>query len=296
VTGTIISASLNADIPARYARWFMGRVEAGYCTLPRRDGLQHRRVDLAPHAVAGFVFWTRRLEPFMGELDELRRRGYGFTIQFALTGYPRDIDPSPLAVEAALDELHLAAQRFGPRAVVWRYDPIVITPTLTTEWHVENFHHLARGVCGATDEVILAFASSGCRRGGGHADSAVGVPHRRRFLVATLAPIARGSGLRLCVCSDVEALAPGAAPARCIDADRLADSTGHCDAVPTGGIRPGCLCARAVDIGDRVGSSPHLFCGALSRRRTWPQRGPADEMLYPQRTRFAQPSDDELPF
>lgn len=295
----IVSASLNADIPAQYANWFMGRLEAGYCVLPRRDGLSWRRVALTPDAVAGFVFWTRCLGPFMENLEEVRRRGYAFTIQFAITSYPRTHDPSPIASDAAVAEVRRAAQRFGARAVVWRYDPMIVAPSMPIDWHLVNFERLAQALRGATDEVVVAFArpGTGASSSSRQAARSTGAESQaRRSFVKRLAAIARASGLRLSVCAEPDALAPGAVPARCIDAKRLADAGGGSDRVPTGGFGRGCLCARAIDIGDRVGTATALFCGALPRRRVWPRRGGDDEMLHPPRRRFALSGGDDMPF
>ena len=290
----IISASINADVPAHCGDWFMERLGAGYCLLPRRDALQYRRVPLTPETVAGFVFWTRSPGPFIERLDELRRRGYAFVVQFALCGYSSQLDPGRIAVEDAIGQAVQVALRFGRRALVWRYDPVILSVDLPIDWHVENFARIASALRSATDEVVLAFASASprCRA---HIREPSSETAQRRALLAALAPIARRNAMRLCVCADPNALVPGAAPARCIDAQRLSDVAGRDVRVPTGGFRPGCLCARAIDIGDRPGRAQPLFCGGRARVSA-PSGGISRPMLFPSRQRFPCPGDDELPF
>ena len=293
---SIISASLNADIPADCGAWFMRRLDEGYCLLPRREGLQFRRVSLAPEAVAGFVFWTRSIGNFGRELEEIARRGFAFVVQFAITGYRARFDPSPIEVAHAVEQARSVALRFGERVLVWRYDPLIIADETTADWHVANFEHIAGALRGATDEVVVAFAtraSSPMRAPRHRRVSSVQSPRRR--LLGTLAPIAKRNGLRLSVCADPDALVPGCGPARCIDAERLKGLSGLDVAVPTTGFRPGCLCARAIDVGDRPGPAKPFFCGA--RRRVARGYASASEaMLYPMMLRFPCPSGEDLPF
>lgn len=293
---TIISASINADIPAHCGDWFMTRVRAGYCLLPRRNALQYRRVALTPETVAGFVFWTRSPGPFIERLKELERRGFAFFVQFALCGYPPQVDSSGITVEEAAGQARQVALRFGSRALVWRYDPVIMSGDVPMDWHVANFARIASALRGATDEVVLAFeraAAPSGRRARVHDPSAG--PAQRRALLAALTPIAKHNAMRLCICADPHALVPGVAPARCIDAQRLSDVAGRDVRAATGGFRQGCLCARAVDIGDRSGRARAFFCGAHARV-TAPVAEISSPMLYPSRQRFPRPRDDDLPF
>jgi hypothetical protein len=290
----IISASINADIPAHCGDWFMSRLRAGHCLLPRRDALQYRRVPLTPEAVAGFVFWTRSPGPFIERLEELRRRGFAFVVQFALCGYPPHLDPGGIAAEEAIGQAQQIALRFGARTLVWRYDPVIVSVDLPMDWHVANFARIASALRGTTDEVVLAFASPPSHRRARVRDLAV-ESAQRRALLAALAPIAKRNGLRLCVCADPQALVPGVTPARCIDAQRLSDVAGRDVRVPTGGLRQGCLCARAIDIGDRPGRARPQFCGGRARVSA-PTGDISRPMLYPSRQRFPCPSDQDLPF
>jgi len=291
---TIISASINADIPAHCGDWFMGRVRAGYCLLPRRDALQYRKVALTTEAVAGFVFWTRSPGPFIEPLEELRRRGFAFVVQLALCGYPPRVDPGGINLEEVVGQARHVARRFGDRVLVWRYDPAIVSVEMPVDWHVANFARIASALRGATDEVVLAFAEV-ASRGLARARNPDVEPAQRRTLLAELAPVAARNAMRLRVCADPQALVPGVAPARCIDAQRLSDVAGRDIRVSTGGFREGCLCARAIDIGDRSNRARPFFCGG--RPRVSAAAGEvARPMLYPPRQRFPLRSDEDLPF
>jgi len=253
----IVSASFRTDIPAYYGTWFARRLAAGYATVTNPYGGPDYRVSLAPGAADGFVFWTRNAGPFASVLNEVERRGFPFFVQFTITGYPRVLEPGALDTAAAIGQLRDIARRFGPRASVWRYDPIVVSDATPAAWHRENFARLARAVGGASDEAVISFAEP-YRKTARNLAAALGragfawrdpPADEKRALVSDLAAIAAGAGMRLTLCTQ-PALLPGAAEAaRCIDAARLSDVAGRAIAARTKGNRPGCLCAESRDIG-----------------------------------------------
>jgi hypothetical protein len=92
--------------------------------------------------------------------------------------------------------------------------------------------------------------------------------------------------MRLTLCSQPQNLVPGAAAARCIDADRLSQVAGRPIAAPEKGNRPGCACHQSRDIGD-YDTCPHgcVYCyavrtPALARRR-YRAHDPASPFLIP---------------
>ena len=142
----IVSASYRSDIPAFYGAWFLNRLEAGFCRVVNPYGGQVHEIALTPEAVAGFVFWTRNPGPFRAALAEVARRGFPFVVQITATGYPRALEASVLAPErivALVEDIHAS---YGPRAAVWRYDPVLITSATPPAWHRRNFTARAR-VC-----------------------------------------------------------------------------------------------------------------------------------------------------
>jgi len=268
----IISASYRTDIPAFYSEWFFARLQAGFCEVVQPFSRQRSRVDLRRRAVDGMVFWTRNFAPMLARLDELRQFGAPFYVQFTLTGYPREIEASVIAAERAVAQLHALRERCGPRAVVWRYDPVLISSLTPAEFHRRNFAALAQQVQGATDEVVVSFAQAyqKTRRNLDEAARRSGFVWRdpedeeKRALLADLAATAQAFGLRLTVCSQAACLVPGAEAARCIDTHRLSDCAGYAIAGRQKGNRPDCLCAESRDIGD-YDTCPHgcAYCYAV---------------------------------
>jgi len=270
----IVSASYRTDIPAFYGRWFMNRLEAGFCRVMNPYGGAPSTVPLTRVAVDGFVFWSRNLAPFLVHLDEVKRRGFPFILQTTITGYPRALEASVPAAAQAAALLRAAAERFGPRTTVWRYDPILLTSITEADWHFANFARLAGELRDATDEVVVSFAdfyaktATNLAAAAGRHGFSWRDPDReeKRALLRRLASVAAEHGMALTLCTEPD-LAPLVPAARCIDAERLSDIAGRPIVAREKGNRPGCACAESRDIG-AYDSCPQgcVYCYAVRNR------------------------------
>ena len=298
----ILSASVNADVPARYGAWFQRRLDAGFLRVAGSDPWKQRKIWLDREHVEGIVFWTRDVVPFMPVLDALARRAIAFVVHYALAA-----DPATPGADAAIAAIRALRARYGGRAVVWRYDPLVLDERSPAQMHLRRLTALGRNLVGVVDEVVIAFERSGVRAkklaAGVDANSRIAdddaartaTSVARRDLVRQLAEIAATFAMRLSVCSDANALAPGSSPARCIDARRLAEIAGRAIEAPTAGFMRDCLCARAIDIGDYGGTEPVCFCGARPKRVRL-RHDPQSDFLFEPVDRFKTARSGDLPF
>lgn len=297
----IISASYRTDIPAFYGAWFINRFRAGSAMVANPYGGKPSRVALRTGIggalIDGYVFWTRNIGPFVPALDEVRRADLSFVIQYTITAYPKPLEPAVIDARRSIALIRLVARAHGPRTVVWRYDPILVTDLTPIDWHLTNFAMLAGHLEGAVDEVVISFAQlyrkavrnltvAGRDNGFGWCD-----PDRtqKQDLAQRLAAIARAHGMVLSLCTQPDLIAhgpgmDGPVPARCIDAVRLSDTAGRPIAARTKGNRPGCLCAESRDIGD-YDCCPHgcVYCYAVTSRpmakRRFQAHDPAGDYL-----------------
>lgn len=267
----IVSASYRTDIPAYYGDWFLNRLAAGFAEVGNPYGGPPYRVSLAPGDVSGFVFWTRNPAPFARGFEAVQATGRPFVVQMTVTGYPRALEPGVIDAAAAVAAFRSLARRLGPRAVVWRYDPVVLTELTPPDWHLEAVRRLADVLAGVTDECVFSFAHV-YRKSRRNLDAS-GLswtdpePAAKRDLLAALGDIVaeRGMAARLCAQPDMRAGVLEAA--RCIDAVRLGDVAGAPIAARIRGARPGCLCAESRDIG-RYDACPQgcVYCYANRSR------------------------------
>lgn len=274
----IVSASYRTDIPALYGPWFLARLRAGFAVAANPYGGPPNRVSLAPGDAQGVVFWTKNAGPFLDGLDTVRRAGLPFVLQYSITDLPRQVEKSvpPSAVTTA--HLRALAGRFGRRAVVWRFDPIVISELTPVRERRDVFARLATALSGAVDEVVVSFLQPYAKARRNLGDLVWRDPSvdEKRALLHELAAIARENGMTLTLCTqpDLVEEAAGLGAARCIDATRLGDVAGRPIASRTRGNRPGCLCAESRDIG--AYDSCVLGCGYCYAVR---HRGAAQQAL-----------------
>jgi hypothetical protein len=269
----IVSASYRTDIPAFFADWFRARLADGACGVVNPYGGKPSRIALRGEDVDGYVFWTRNAAPFAAALDDVTALGLPFVVQFTVTGYPRPIDAHTVRAEDAVAQITSLADKYGPRAAVWRYDPVLITSITPAEWHLRNFAALAQKLAGHVDECVVSAAHIYKKtrrrldRAAMTGNFAWNDPEwaQKCELLGKLADIAAQNGINTTVCSQPGALAGVLSPARCIDAARLSDVAGYEIAARQKGNRDGCLCAESRDIG-AYDTCAHgcVYCYAVS--------------------------------
>ncbi|HUT51011.1 MAG TPA: DUF1848 domain-containing protein [Alphaproteobacteria bacterium] len=216
----IVSASYRSDIPAFYGPWFLRRLAAGYVVVRNPYGGADFRVDLRPEAVDGYIFWTRNPAPFEAALAEVAGCGTPFAVQMTITGYPRALETSVIEAPRAVAQMHAIAGTYGPRAAVWRYDPILATSLTPPAWHRRNFAALAGALAGAVDEVVVSWATIYAKTARNLAAAARAhgfdwsdpPDEEKRALLLELAEIAATHGMQMTLCSQPQLLPDAEAP------------------------------------------------------------------------------------
>lgn len=138
----ILSASRRTDIPAFYADWFMKRLARGYCAW--RNPFSGRQSFVAFGNVRFVVFWSKNPKPLLKHLPELQRRGIGVMVHFTLNDYEAEgLEPQLASWEDRIDTFRRLSDALGPDAVLWRNDPLVLTPELTTDRLLEKWTRTA---------------------------------------------------------------------------------------------------------------------------------------------------------
>ncbi len=249
----IISASRRTDIPAYFSDWFLRRLEAGWCEYWHAFSKRWFRVSLRAEEVAGVVFWTKNPGPLLPGLDAVRAR-FPFYVHFTITGHPRQMEPGVIPWQEAVTQAQEISRRFGPDALVWRFDPLVFTQLGGEEDALARFRQLAARLEGATGECVVSFMSPYRRQR--RAFGAAGLiqqkpgPETRRALPQRLAEVAGRHGMSVTMCCNDESVGESVGKAHCIDPERLRRVGAELPArVPPAPSRPQCGCRRSLDIG-----------------------------------------------
>jgi len=171
----IISASRSTDIPAFYGDWFLSRLRAGYVRWKSPFGGDPVYVSFSKTRV--FAFWSKDPAPFFPCLDELERMGYGWFFLFTLNDYEEEgLEPEIPSLEARIATFNRLAQRAGAGRVVWRFDPLLLSDTISVEDLLEKIQKIGDRIHPFTRRLVISFidiakyrnvqrnlAAAGCR-------------------------------------------------------------------------------------------------------------------------------------
>lgn len=263
----VLSASRRTDIPAFYMNWFMAGIGKRSFEVVNPYNRRVSRVPASPREVHSIVFWSKDFGPFIagGYGQRLERDGYRLCFNFTVNSPSAVLEPHVPPLAARLDQMRALCDRYGPRAVAWRFDPVVFFKAGdgVERSNLDGFERIA-GVaaeCGV-ERCITSFmddyakirrrvaARPGFAFVDPPADRKIAVLKRMRDVVAP-------GGMRLETCCEktlLEGLSgeAGIRAAACVSHRRLTALYGGClaDKKDRGQrVSRGCRCRVSVDVG-----------------------------------------------
>ena len=152
----IISASRSTDIPAFFAKWFFNRLAKGYCVWYNPFNQQPMYISFSKCKVV--VFWTKNPEQIIPFLPELDRRGIHYYFQVTLNDYMKEgFEPNVPPVEKRIETFRKLSQLIGKEKVIWRFDPLIITPTIGPRELLKRIWNIGNLLKGYTDKLVFSF-------------------------------------------------------------------------------------------------------------------------------------------
>lgn len=152
----IISASRSTDIPAFYAKWFFNRLAKGYCAWYNPFNQQKMYISFERCRV--IVFWTKNPAPIIPYLPELDKRGIHYYFQVTLNDYMQEgFEPNVPPVAKRVETFKKMSQLIGKERVIWRFDPLIVTPQLTPRMLLTRIWHIGNELKGYTDKLVISF-------------------------------------------------------------------------------------------------------------------------------------------
>lgn len=152
----IISASRSTDIPAFYTKWFFNRLAKGYCTWYNPFNQQKMYISFKKCKVV--VFWTKNPKPILPFLHELDERGIHYYFQVTLNDYAKEgFEPNVPSVDDRVETFKKLSDMIGKEKVIWRFDPLIITPNITPRNLLKRIWHIGNKLKGYTDKLVFSF-------------------------------------------------------------------------------------------------------------------------------------------
>lgn len=153
----IVSASRATDIPAFYTSWFFGRLQKGYVRW--RNPFSGRDSYVSFANTRFIVFWSKNPTPLIPYLPILRDKCIGRYIQFTLNDYEaEELEPGVPALADRINTFKRLVEILGAGAVVWRFDPLILTDKIDIEDLIEKIIRIGDELKGYTEKLVISFA------------------------------------------------------------------------------------------------------------------------------------------
>lgn len=274
----IISASRATDIPAFYADWFFRRLEKGYVRWRNPFSGQDSYVSFGNTRF--IVFWSKNPAPLLPYLPILKERGIGCYIQYTLNDYEAEgLEPNVPPLSQRIETFRRAVEALGRGAVVWRFDPLILTDKINIDTLLEKIAHIANALTGYTEKLVFSFADIESYKKVSRNLRQSGINYREwdeesmRESAARLSTLNRNSwNLELATCAErIDLSEYGIGHNRCIDPELISSLAPDDEilqnflynAKTDTGQRKACGCILSKDIG-AYNTCPHgcLYCYA----------------------------------
>jgi hypothetical protein len=152
----IVSASRSTDIPAFYGQWFMRRLDAGYVRWV--NPFSGKPVYVSLRQARLFVFWSKNASPFLPFLRELDRRGINYYFHITLNDYEIEkLEQGIPPLAERIDTFLRLGAMLGKERVLWRFDPLIITDTLSPAALCERIKRIGDKVAPCTGRLTVSF-------------------------------------------------------------------------------------------------------------------------------------------
>lgn len=249
----ILSASRRTDIPAFFADWFMNRLREGF-VLARNPMNYHQvsKIELSPAVLDCIVFWTKNPRPILPYLKEIGE-SYPFYFQCTLNAYGKDIEQNLPDVDERIRTMQALSDAIGKDRVVWRYDPVLLSPVYDLRWHAETFGRMAGTLAPFVESAVFSFYDAYPK-----VENNIRGQNARpceqaemETLAREFSAIAKANRLTLKTCAEaIDLERYGIEHNCCIDPALIEKITGWAiRAKKDANQRPECGCAESIDIG-----------------------------------------------
>ena len=128
----------------------------GYCVW--MNPFNRQKMYVSFRYCKAVVFWTKNPEsilPYLYKLDEL---GIHYYFQMTLNDYVREgFEPNVPSVERRIETFRKLSGQIGRERVIWRFDPLILTPSLTPRILLNRIWKIGNQLKGYTDKLVFSF-------------------------------------------------------------------------------------------------------------------------------------------
>ena len=153
----IISASRATDIPAFHGRWFMDKLQRGYCQW-RNPFNTNQTTLIAFNNCKIIVFWTKNPAPFIQYLDQISSFNKKFYFQYTLNDYTKEnLEPKVPPLSQRIETFIRLSEKIGKKKVIWRFDPIILSDSIGIDEILRRIEYIGNNISSYTCKLVFSF-------------------------------------------------------------------------------------------------------------------------------------------
>lgn len=153
----VVSASRSTDIPAFYSDWFFHRLDKGYSAWT--NPFNGVRYYVSYQDTKFIVFWSKNPRPLLNHLDKLKEKGISCYVQYTLNDYEKErLEKGVRPLSERIETFKLLVEKLGKGAVVWRFDPLILTETIGVDDLLRKIEYIGDNLLGYTEKLVFSFA------------------------------------------------------------------------------------------------------------------------------------------
>jgi len=152
----IVSASRSTDIPAFYSDWFFERLKVGYSTWTNPFNGVKSYVSF--EKTRFIVFWSKNPRPLLDYIHILEERNIKCYIQYSLNDYEKEKLEKVPSLDNRIETFKQLVGRLGKGAVVWRFDPMVLTDDISIDVLLAKVRNIGDQLKGYTEKLVFSYA------------------------------------------------------------------------------------------------------------------------------------------
>lgn len=154
----IISASRATDIPAFYAEWFIECLDRNW--IEWINPFNGKAQIISFENTRLIVFWTKNPRPLFPYLQKVRQKGIHVLFQITINDYEQEeLEPGVPPLESRIESILELSARIGRECVFWRFDPLIISESLTPEMLLDRIEKIGTRIAHAVSRCTVSFLS-----------------------------------------------------------------------------------------------------------------------------------------
>ncbi|MBD5165976.1 DUF1848 domain-containing protein [Helicobacter sp.] len=153
----IISASRSTDIPAFYADWFFHRLNIGYSAWI--NPFNGKKSYISYCNTRFIVFWSKNPKPLFPYIPILKEKKINFYIQYTLNDYETEqLEMGVPPKQERIETFREFSRILGKESVIWRFDPMILTDTITINTLLKKVEKLGDTLHNYTEKLVFSYA------------------------------------------------------------------------------------------------------------------------------------------